>query len=58
MVRNDTEQRNSSAATADAPAGVRARSFAGANLDINDKAVAREVLMRADADFERIFGAE
>jgi len=58
MVRDDTEQRNSSIPTADVPADVRARSFAGTNLDINDKAVAREVLSRAAADFERIFGAE
>jgi len=58
MVRDDTEQRNSSIPTADVPADVRARAFAGTNLDINDKAVAREVLSRAAADFERIFGAE
>jgi hypothetical protein len=36
----------------------RARSFAGADLGINDQVIEREVIARADEDFERIFGAE
>ena len=57
MVRNDTEQRKTPP-TADVPAGVRARSFAGTQLDIDDKNVARAVLARADDDFDGIFGSE
>ena len=59
VVRNDTtERRQSSTPTADVTAGVRARSFAGIDLDINDKTAEREVLARADADFDRIFGSD
>jgi hypothetical protein len=57
VVRNDTEQRKATP-TADVPAGVRARSFAGTQLDIDDKNVARAVLARADDDFDRIFGSD
>ena len=57
MVRKDTEQRKATP-TADVPAGVRARSFAATQLDIDDKNVARAVLARADDDFDRIFGSE
>ena len=56
MVRDTTEQRKT-APTADVTAGVRARSFAGIDLDINDK-TAERVLARADADFDRIFGSD
>jgi hypothetical protein len=56
MVRNDTDQRKT-APTADVPAGVRARSFAGTPLDTGDKQLEHEVLARADKDFERLFGA-
>jgi hypothetical protein len=41
-----------------APAKRRARSFAGADLGINDQVIEGEVIARADEDFERIFGAE
>ena len=57
MVRNDTEQRKATP-TADVRAGARARSFAGTQLDIDDKNVARAVLVRADDDFDRIFGSD
>lgn len=33
------------------------RSFASGNTHLNDEAVTRDVLARADADFERIFGS-
>jgi hypothetical protein len=56
MVRNDTEQRKT-APTADVPAGARARSFSGTDLGLNDVAAEREILARADKDFERLFGA-
>ena len=52
MAHQDTKQRKTALA-ADVPTGVRARSFAGTNLDIRDKDVEREVLARADPDFER-----
>jgi hypothetical protein len=57
MVRNDTEQRRT-APTADVPAGARARSFSGTDLGLNDVAAEREILARADKDFERLFGAD
>jgi hypothetical protein len=41
-----------------APPKQRARSFADADLGINDQVVEREVITRADVDFERIFGSE
>ena len=56
MVRNDNTEQRKTAPAADVTAGIRARSFAGIDLDINDKTVEREVLARADADFDRIFG--
>jgi hypothetical protein len=52
MAHQDTKQRKTALA-ADVPTGVRARSFAGTNLDIRDEGVEREVLARADPDFER-----
>lgn len=58
MVRNSTEQERKTASTADVPAGARARSFAGTDLGLGDKAIEREVIARADEDFERLFGAD
>jgi hypothetical protein len=36
----------------------RRRSFANVDLAIDDPQTAREVIARADADFERIFGRD
>ena len=59
MVHKIIEQRKTTQATADVPAaGVRARSFLGTNLGLNEKTAEREVLARADKDFERLFGAD
>jgi hypothetical protein len=58
MVRNSTEQKRKTVATADVPAGARPRSFAGTDLGFGDKAIERDVLARADEDFERLFGAD
>ena len=53
------EQRKTTQVTADVTAaGVRARSFFGTNLGLNEKTAEREVLARADKDFERLFGAD
>jgi hypothetical protein len=41
-----------------APARARRRSFAGVDLDIGSPQATREVIARADADFERIFGSD
>ena len=46
-------------AIADVPAAVvRARSFFGTNLGLNEKTAERDILARADKDFERLFGAD
>ncbi len=41
-----------------ASARARRRSFANADLDIGSPHATREVIARADADFERIFGGD
>jgi hypothetical protein len=59
MAINIIEQRKTIQATADVLAGgVRVRSFSGTDLGLNDKTAEREVLARADKDFERLFGAD
>ena len=59
MAHKIIEQRKTTQATADVlAAGVRARSFFGTNLGLNEKTAEREVLARADKDFERLFGAD
>ena len=54
MAHKIIEQRKTTQATADiTAAGVRARSFFGTNLGLNEKTAEREVLARADKDFAR-----
>jgi hypothetical protein len=59
MAHKIIEQRKTTQATADVPAaGVRARSFFGTNLGLNEKTAEREVLARVDKDFARLIGAD
>ena len=63
MVRNTTPtlderiDRNRGISMSPEQARVQRRSFAGGNTAIDDPLITREVIARADADFERIFGS-
>jgi hypothetical protein len=57
MANKFPERQRKTTPTTDVPAGNPAHSFAGTNLDIDDKAAEREILARAERDFSRLFGA-
>jgi hypothetical protein len=61
MVRNPTLQepldRTRGVGMTPAQPRARRRSFAFGNLDVENADVTREVVARADADFDRIFGS-
>lgn len=58
MVRDSKVPNEPHERPGEAPARPRRRSFSAADLPIDDPQAAREVIARAESDFERIFGRD